>query len=200
MTLREDIIRISGGKTEVTQRAEDFLKAYLKDKKVFGEDTADIYASVYGDLMNEDYSNLFESVDSAYEVLTEEGFKIDPKNIYASDPGNWKHSYKEPIVDTHNFAKDSRDLMAAIKDQTLLGKIGNFFRGVKDSVTSGQVFSGLKNGLSWMVSPAGLPIVAGSAAGIGVIVAVIAALRKKGKNKDAEKLQAALDAAKKKKK
>ena len=226
MTLKEDIMRLStkSGKVDYTK---DLLKAYLKDKEVFGEDTADIYAAVYGTLMNEDVGELFEGIEDSFDNLLTEADDISKDigqgalNAYnnarktkafngeilkllksRSVGGDAAKSVRydgsmlvpgtSPAID-----KVSSVWLKSMKDQTFLGKLGNFFKGVKDNFATGKIFEALKNGLGWIISPKGLPIVAGTAAGVGVIAAIINALKKKGKAKEAEKLQVALDAAKK---
>lgn len=209
MTLREDIVGLAGTK-KVTD-VESFLSTYTKDSLVFGEDTAGIYADVYGAIMGEDYSDLFESVDGVFnaDILCEAGGMPDTvikaiedtKNAASGAhmlPGSSAHGLAG-MPDTVRRAINSYSASQAFKGG-FFSKIGNFLKGIKDGFVGTKVFEGLRNGLSWMISPQGLPIMAASAAGIGVVVAIVNALKKRGKTKEAEKLNAALEAAKKAKK
>ena len=222
MTIKEDIQRLSS--VRKTNDVEKFLSSYLKDRLVFGEDTAAIYADVYGELMGEDYTELFEGVDEKFnpDMLLEAGGvpdavvkAIEDTKNAASGVGGMPNSVAKMIENTKVASGDFKgysgmpnSIIKAINNYSasqankggFLSKIGNFLKGIKDSFIGSKVFDNFKEGLAWMVSPAGLPIVAGSAAGVGVIVAIVNALRKRGKNKEAEKLNAALEAAKKNKK
>lgn len=207
MTIKEDIQRLSS--VRKTNDVEKFLSSYLKDRLVFGEDTAAIYADVYGELMGEDYTELFEGVDEKFnpDMLLEAGGMPDTVVKAIEDTKN-AASGADMLSNTGGYSGMPNTILRAINNYSasqagkggVLSKIGNFLKGIKDSFIGSKVFDNFKEGLSWMVSPAGLPIVASSAAGVGVIVAIVNALRKRGKNKEAEKLNAALEAAKKNKK
>lgn len=207
MTIKEDIQRLSS--VRKTNDVEKFLSSYLKDRLVFGEDTAAIYADVYGELMGEDYTELFEGVDEKFnpDMLLEAGGMPDTVVKAIEDTKN-AASGADMLSNTGGYGGMPNTILRAINNYSasqagkggFLSKIGNFLKGIKDSFIGSKVFDNFKEGLAWMVSPAGLPIVARSAAGVGVIVAIVNALRKRGKNKEAEKLSAALEAAKKNKK
>lgn len=204
MTLKEDMQRLSS--TRKTGDVEKFLSSYLKDRLIFGEDTAEIYASVYGELMGEDYTELFESVDEKFnpDMLLEAGGIPDE---VAKAVSSYRKNNPPSLSPTLGYGGMPGTVVKAINTYSasqggkggFLSKIGNFLKGIKDGFIGSKVFDNFKEGLAWMVSPAGLPIVAGSAAGIGVIAAIINALKKKGKAKEAEKLNAALEEIKKNK-
>lgn len=205
MTLKEDIQRLS--QTRKVSEVESFLSTYLKDRLVFGESTADIYADVFGELMGEDYTNLFEGVDEKFnpDMLLEANGGV-PADI-AKAISTYRETNPPTLNPSTSYGGMPSSVIKAINSYSasqankggFLSKIGAFLKGIKDGFVGSKVFDSFKNGLAWMISPAGLPIVVGSAAGIGVIAAIINSLRKRGKNKEAEKLAAALEAAKAKK-
>lgn len=204
MTLKEDIQRLSNSSKQ--SDVEQFLSAYLKDRLVFGEDTAAIYADVYGELMGEDYTELFEGVDEKFNP----DMLLEANGGVPDDVAKAINAYREhnppSLNPSTSYGGMPSSVIKAINNYSssqankggFLSKIGGFLKGIKDGFVGSKVFDSFKHGLAWMISPAGLPIVAGSAAGIGVIAAIINALKKRGKNKEAEKLNAALEAAKNK--
>lgn len=187
MTLKENILRLSNKENDVS----DFLKAYLRDKTVFGEDTADIYASVYSELMGEDYTELFESIEENFNIL-KEGEIEDALGIKKAIADPTLGLLKDGANGENSIKKATKVWMAQMKNPGLFAKIGKFFSGLKDSFVGSKAFSALKNGLGWIINPANLPIVISSAAGIGVVTAIISALKKKGKKKEADSLALSL--------
>ena len=200
MTLKEDIMNLANARK--SSDVELFLSAYAKDSLVFGEDTAAIYADVYQSLMGEDFSELFEAVDEKFNtaVLCEAGGMPDD---VAKAISAYRENHPPTLSPTLGYGGIPGNVVKAINNYSasqaakggFFSKIGTFFKSIKDGFMGSKVFEGLKQGLTWMVGP-GLPTMVGSAAGIGVIAAIITALKKRGKNKEAEKLNAALEAAK----
>ena len=200
MTLKEDIMNLANARK--SSDVELFLSAYAKDSLVFGEDTAAIYADVYQSLMGEDFSDLFEAVDEKFNtaiICEADGMPSDVAKAISA----YRENHPPSLSPTIGYGGMPGDVVKAINNYSasqaaksgFFSKIGTFLKSIKNGFMGSKVFEGLKKGLTWMVGP-GLPVMVGSAAGIGVITAIIAALKKRGKNKEAEKLNAALEAAK----
>lgn len=214
-TLKEDICLLASSNKNTNEL--DFAKAYLTDRLVFGEDTEDIYSSVYGELMNEDYTELFESVEDNLFELTLSEDDSDKKffsellkrgNQTAGDTklsNELAYMMKNRGFNGKGFSgtdiinRASADWSAKMKAENpgFLAKIGNFFKSIKNGFVGTKAFDFLKKGFSWIINPANLPVVAGSAAGLGVLYAIVKALKNKGRNKDAERIEAAIKKAKK---
>lgn len=296
MNLREGILKNATGENIQDQGAAAFLKAYLADKAIFGEDTAELYSCVYGELLKEDLSTLFESVDEILDPILleaastwsqpiqEEGFNskfirdefrnnpitnnstnlfaaeklrdigdaafsakmaglknsgeffnrtTDAARRYSEHASNIKDytgfgslDYKSDptgIIQTFTKAggtspeltgtaatgvmKVIKNAKTAIKETnpSLFGKIGGFFSSTFSKIknfftgeggTALPFLQGLKKGLNWLVSPTGLPIAIGSAAGLLAVVGIIKFLKKKGATAQAERLEKRMESAK----
>ena len=206
-------VSVSNNKKNVDTNIEEaFIKAYLTDKAVFGESTKDIYVGLFDELSAIDASELFEAVEESFEnsILSEDDKfakeMMSRENVTTgkkmSDDLSHMMKNRDTFTGSDVINRSSADWIKEIKDSNpnLLTKVGRFFKGLKDDVADTKVFDSLKNGLSWVISPEGLPIVAGSAAGLGILYAIVKVLRKNGKGKKADKVEAAIKKAKEEKK
>lgn len=159
---------------------EIFVKNFIKDSEVFGEDTAKaLYEEIFSTVCNQKIK-----LDGLIEELNKEiPIKEDGEELEAN-PLNSK-------IGAAALAGTAAAKMG------LFGKLANFFKAIPAKVTNffgglkGKSFSEImKNGLAWI--QANPKIALGTTGGIAIVAMMLKALKKRRDRKRYEQLQSVI--------
>ncbi len=219
MNLKEDIISrgigYEGNNFQTNYFLSNLAKGFIKDKEIFGEDVVSLYSDIFGqesgplfEAFYEDADVLEESITLGKELLFESGFGLGGDRVagmLSQARSNTAHGLGgDRADDSMKLSQKSGSLSdvvtaASANAPAKTGFLSTLWDSIKKFGSSlAAKFPGvsgfLKNGVSWITAhPA---IVLASAGGAALIGGLIKAFKNKGKNKQADKLQAALDDAK----
>jgi len=219
MNLKEDIISrgigYEGNNFQTNYFLSNLAKGFIKDKEIFGEDVVSLYSDIFGqesgplfEAFYEDADVLEESITLGKELLFESGFGLGGDRVagmLSQARSNTAHGLGgDRADDSMKLSQKSGSLSdvvtaASANAPAKTGFLSTLWDSIKKFGSSlAAKFPGvsgfLKNGVSWITAhPA---IVLASAGGAALIGGLIKAFKNKGKNKQADKLQATLDDAK----
>lgn len=219
MNLRESIVsrglNYTGSNFEENYFFSNLAKGYIKDRKVFGEETIDIYTNVFGSKATPIFEAFEENADVLEEAInSSNGNLLFEADVGASNPiNNWvgrsgdrafspaKSNFSD--IGSNLAAKSAQPNVGDLASDTVtksgrFGVLSTLWDSIKKfgsglAAKFPGVASFLKNGISWITGhPA---IVLGVAGGAALLKGVINALRKKGQNKKAAELEEKLKAS-----
>lgn len=158
-------------------------RGFVADYKIFGEETSSLYTEIFG----EEYSPIFESMEENIETLIE-AVKSDYPVIFEEQPTyglnpSWSGKEVSSLVGSMN-----KPVKAG-----LLSGIWNTIKNLGSSLMAKfpKLAGFLSKGIAWIIAN---PLaVAGVAGGTLLLGKIIKALKKKGANTQAAKLQAVVD-------
>jgi len=125
MNLREEILKESigynGNSFEDNLFFNKLAKGFVADYKVFGEDTADLYGSIFG----KEYIDLFESFEENVSILTE-GVTDNSILLFEKD-NNFLKDYKD-------FVEKNRPAEAWVQGKSVTEKAKDALKGAGKSI------------------------------------------------------------------
>lgn len=177
---------------------EIFIKNFIKDKKILGEDAKYIYEEIFSSILNENIS-----LDDFEEELNNNYYSFE--RVVMRDAESQKglplteeeeDNIREKII-SEIYGPITQD--EALKNSNIFGKITpklGFFTRLKNKL--GTLFASLKGksfkeilsgGLGWLKDPANFTKIMGTAGGAALILMIMRALKTRKKLKDYKRLQ-----------
>ena len=180
---------------------EIFIKNFIEDRKILGEDTQCIYEEVFSSILNEDINldEFVEELDNNYASFERSVFheaEIKKGNSLTEEE---EIELREKIIAEVYGPLTQAEAAEAAK--SVFGKVTpklGFFTRLKNKLTSlfsninikGKSFKEiLSGGLSWLKNPANFTKILGTAGGAALVIMVMRALKKRKKLKEYKKLQ-----------
>ena len=158
-------------------------RGFVADYKLFGEETAGLYNEIFG----EEYAPIFESMEENIEILIEATKNKSPlifeeQPSYGPNP-SWS-------------GKEVTSLMSSAGKPAKAGLLSGIWNTIKNlgaslAIKFPKLAGFLSKGIGWIT--ANPMMVVGAAGGALLLGKIIKALRKKGANEQAAKLQAVVD-------
>lgn len=153
---------------------EVFIRNFIEDRKILGEDAQYLYESIFSDILGENVS-----LD---ELINEDGLTsklMQLANPTSSPTAGYNLAPTKPSLFS-GLVSGFSGLFSRIKN-----KLGTVFAGLKGK-SFNEILSG---GLGWLKNPANMPKILGTAGGAALVIMILRALKKRKRLKEYKRIQ-----------